>query len=162
MVASVTLRDIKARCFIDPVTRCWEWLGCVQGNGYGRVTTNGKSQYVHRVVYRLARGTIESGYDVCHKCDNRKCANPKHLFQGTRKQNMEDCVAKQRHARGYDHGTHCRGDRCHFSILTWEKVREIRKLWSGRKSTAILAMRFGVSKDNIRRIIRLDTWKERA
>ena len=28
--------------------------------------------------------------DLCHACNNEKCSNPKHLYWGTRKENIED------------------------------------------------------------------------
>jgi hypothetical protein len=79
---------------------CREFTGCVQSNGYARATVNRVTDYAHRHIYRLTTGPIPEGLDVCHECDNRKCIEPKHLFLGTRKQNMEDAVSKGRQARG--------------------------------------------------------------
>jgi hypothetical protein len=52
---------------------------------------------VHRIMYTIVNGPVSSDLDVCHSCDNRLCCNPAHLWVGTRKQNMEDCLAKARH-----------------------------------------------------------------
>jgi hypothetical protein len=82
-------------------TGCLEYQGCVQANGYTRITVSRKSDYGHRHVYRLAKGPIPEGLDVRHKCDNRKCINPDHLEVGTRLQNMRDAVDRRRQARGF-------------------------------------------------------------
>ncbi len=77
-----------------------EFQGCIQENGYSRATVNRVSDYGHRHIYRLTKGSIPRGMDVCHSCDNRKCINPDHLFLGTRLDNMADAVSKGRQAKG--------------------------------------------------------------
>lgn len=86
---------------INPDTSCWEWNGCIQANGYGRVRIYNRSMGAHRASYLVFKGEIPEKVDVCHKCDNRKCVNPENLFLGTRKDNMQDAVSKGRQAKGF-------------------------------------------------------------
>lgn len=96
------LRHLLARCN-KTSDGCLEYQGCVQSNGYARATIRRKTDHAHRHAYRLANGVeIPKGIDVCHRCDNRRCINPDHLFLGTRKDNMQDAVAKGRQAKAFD------------------------------------------------------------
>lgn len=80
---------------INKSTNCWEWtLSC--DNGYGRIKVNYKRMLVHRISYYIYKGYIPDNMFVCHHCDNPKCCNPEHLFLGTPKDNMQDCLKKKR------------------------------------------------------------------
>lgn len=67
---------------------CHEWVGGKNGNGYGRVSINGKMHYVHRLAFEEAFGTIPDGLLIDHICHNRCCVNTKHLRLANGQQNM--------------------------------------------------------------------------
>jgi len=144
---------------IDFVTGCWNWDGRPRENGYCRTTFSRKQWYVHRMSYTVFVGDIPEGFDVCHRCDNRRCCNPSHLFVGTRKDNMADAVAKGRQASGEKLSLLTRGDKSHLAKLTTAEVVEIRSMKLNGLKTKELSERFNISRDNIRRIIRRDTWR---
>lgn len=139
---------------------CMEFTGCVQGNGYARATVNRKTDYAHRHVYRLLKGEIPDGMDVCHKCDNRKCINPAHLFLGSRLENMKDAQAKGRISSGERHSkTVPRGEDNNRAKLTEGNVLAIREIAGKEISNKKLAEIFGVDKTLIGLIVRRKLWR---
>ena len=77
---------------------CWLWQKGKTITGYGRISYGGGSHYAHRVSYQVFKNhaLINSGVikddTVCvlHKCRNRNCVNPDHLYLGTQEDNARD------------------------------------------------------------------------
>lgn len=82
----------------EPVTECgcWIWLGTINTNGYGRISLTGRKEQAHRYSFVLFKGKLAAGMQVNHKCDNPLCVNPDHLYAGTQKQNIRDCIDRGR------------------------------------------------------------------
>jgi hypothetical protein len=126
---------------------CWEWLGAIGSGGYGNIGTrvfNGKvNTLAHRLSWLLHRGEDAGRYCVCHRCDNRKCVNPEHLFLGTRDDNNKD-----RESKG-------RGRTAKFSE---SDVLAIRAAGAGGESGLSIARRYGAGHSNICKILRGGSW----
>jgi hypothetical protein len=134
---------------------CWEWTGEENTNGYGRFSHQEQKSLAHRFSYELFFGDVPAGLNVCHRCDNRKCVNPSHLWLGSQSANLSDAVSK-----GRMHRPDTRGHRNGNTTLTWEKVRAIRDLDSRGIRKFRIAKLFGVSPSTVTNITTLATWKE--
>ena len=154
----MTTEDIKQRAKINPDTGCWEWLG-TKRNGYGRTTTGSRSDgtrksiSAHRLSYQLFNGNIPPGNVVCHKCDNRCCINPDHLFAGTVQDNVNDRERKGRNKppKGSENG---RAKLSEKDVLTARTERSDRGT-----SYQALAKKYGVAKKTIMDAVKGVNWK---
>ena len=87
---------------------CWEWQACTRPDGYGHYRYKYKNWLAHRFSWTLTNGEILEELCVLHKCDNRKCVNPNHLFLGTYKDNAVDRENKGRGVYPQGQKTHCK------------------------------------------------------
>lgn len=132
---------------VDRTGGCWEWIGPTIKKGYGKCKV-GQERQAHRVAYTIAVGPIPPGLFVCHRCDNRRCCRPDHLFLGDNSTNIRDMVAKGRS------GT---------AKMTPDTVRAMRAYHkaSGESVTAV-GVRFGMSRAQAYLILTGKAWKDVA
>jgi hypothetical protein len=131
---------------------CILWTGARNEDGYGVMRIDGKNQLVHRLTFAAAQGLeLKKGAVIMHSCDNPLCINPTHLSFGSHIANVADKMAKNRQAKGENHG---------LSRLKENEVREILLTHSQKRGFGCkaLAKKFGVDKMTIKRVIRRETW----
>ena len=85
---------------------CWNWTGATS-RGYGQLTHKGIHQTAHRFVYAGLVGVIDGDNWILHRCDNRLCVNPQHLYQGTPVDNRADMLNRERWAHPWGKRENC-------------------------------------------------------
>lgn len=134
---------------------CWDWRAYIKPTGYGQFTVHhGKYVNASRIAYILTHGEISDSLEVCHSCDNPKCVNPRHLFLGSHKDNMQDMVNK---GRGKLPPT-LYGKYNSSSKLSKSKVKKIFEMKDKGKSLRYIGNKFGVTKQAIWSIIHKKNW----
>ena len=134
----------RARVFANKISYnsssdCWKWAGYIDRGGYGRFSVEGISTLAHRFSWILCNGPIPKDLLVLHRCDNRKCVNPVHLYLGDESDNHGDMIGRKRHSTV----------KCRF---TQAEVDYIRELLASGNSQKQIAERFDVSMTTISKI----------
>jgi hypothetical protein len=159
MSSKQTAESFWAR--IKKTESCWEWQGAVNSTGYGSVGWHGKTYSAHRIAAYLAgmltdmrapNSTDRPNTYVLHKCDNRKCCNPNHLFLGSYRDNMLDAYKKNRKSQQ-------KGEKHTNAKLTNQQAIEIRKRYSTGEKQIPLAKEYKISQHAVSLIIRNETYK---
>lgn len=134
---------------------CWAFTGALV-SGYGQLRINGQQIYAHRLSWIEHNGPIPKGLYVLHKCDNRWCINPDHLFLGTYKDNSDDMIKK---GRAKHDGYLVQGERNGHSILKEKDIIEIKRLLDAGFTHSSIGEFFGVTRECITRINRGINWR---
>jgi hypothetical protein len=145
--------------FVNKTEDCWVWLGRKR-SGYGNFSITAElTVAAHRYSYELAYGAISNGLWVLHRCDNRACVNPNHLFLGTHSDNIRDAYSKGRGGFQTHFENVPKGESHPRSKLSNNQLLEICDPVNAKVPAKILGPRYGVSEQTIWRIKRGDRRK---
>lgn len=145
----------------DPILRFWQrvnltaddsrcWVYPIETKGdYPKVKINGKTWKANRFVWFLTHG-YDTPMIVRHACDNPHCVNPKHLLEGTKRDNAYDAMERGRNVKGETHG---------MSKLKEHQVREIRALVQQGTPLVHIAPLFNIRTVTVASIRDRRTWK---
>jgi len=156
---AITLEGIDVAGFsrrfwakVDKSRNCWIWTAHVGDSGYGSMHVRRTPRPAHRVSWLLAYGNVPSKIYVLHKCDNRLCVRPDHLFLGTAKDNHWDMRAKGR-------DDFPRGERSHTAKINETIVLYIRALRLIGWKYAEICKLFGLSRDLVSNVGERRSWR---
>jgi hypothetical protein len=155
------VRGPLAERFWDKVKKsngCWTWTAGQMGAGYGclYVATMKRMLQAHRVSWMLHHGSLPpKGVGVLHRCDNRLCVRPDHLFLGTQEDNVRDCREK---GRWNDR----RGSKNARSVLRESDIPEIRRRAKAGTTRAQLAREYGITWAAMRDVVNGKHWRHVA
>lgn len=159
---SKRIKRFWSRVDIRGPDECWNWNHAMNRSGYGIVklwalADRGKAVTAHRFAWAVANGPVPkgSGYHgtvVAHRCDNRRCCNPAHLFLTDQRGNLQDCLDKGRGNKAF-------GERAGKTKLTEGEVLSIRHDAARGMDRAALAERHHVTVQTVMDVTTRKSWK---
>lgn len=109
---------------------------------------NGSLRRSHRVAYTIAYGPIPEGLSICHKCDNKRCVRPDHLFAGTSHDNNADFMAKGLSVK-----------KCITTAkITPDQVLAIREDGANLEHPQDIGIKYGLSQSQVIEILEGRSW----
>ena len=146
---------------VEKTRRCWWWKPTKKSNTRGIFCAAGHRYQSSVYSWILHNGPIRNGLYVLHTCDNPACVRPDHLFLGTQKENLQDCLKKGR----FNHGSRgSRGELHPLARLSESDVREIRRRYVkgtgryNRGNSLQLSREYGVCTAEILQIAKGIRW----
>ncbi len=82
------IERIRTNCLVDS-NGCWNWAGKLNNRSRPVCRINNKTTLAYRHTYEAYYNKKVTQL-VCHSCDNPKCCNPEHLFEGSNQDNQLD------------------------------------------------------------------------
>lgn len=137
---------------------CWGWSGSVSTAGYSLIFSNHETKWGHRFSFEFHKEPIKNGNIICHHCDNPVCTRPDHLFQGTMRDNIQDCISKGRF-KYVSNNCKARGEKVGGSKLKENEVIQIKKMIEDGFDNKFIAELFHVRHSTISSIRVGKTWR---
>lgn len=119
---------------------CWPWRGG-QSMGYGIFSLGSAPVRAHRLSLAVFGGGVADDLMACHKCHNKLCVNPGHLYAGTASDNLHDTISSGRHGNG---------DR-RFWKFSADEGREMYRLWTLGYTYRFIGRKFGCKHGTVKR-----------
>lgn len=170
LLDAVLAEKIARRSKVNPETplvegvHCREWQGALNDLFYGRLWNGVRLEYVHRIAWRITHGPIPEGKRVLHRCDNPRCNEDLHLWDGTARDNTQDMMAKGRHLEGRRRVSEAlrgrpspmRGNKHPSSIL--KSREEAIEIYHDTRMGTEIAKAYGISPSSVYAIKRGSQW----
>lgn len=122
---------------------CILWVGALDKDGYGIFQFHRKGLKAHRTALslRLGRALTRKEYAL-HRCHNRRCLNPDHLYVGNQHDNMRDMIVAGRKV--------VRCGSSHYNTRFTE--RQLAAIMADTRRRKIVMAEYGVSATHYHRI----------
>lgn len=130
--------------FIKTDQGCWYWAGALDQRGYGFLKYKCKRIRAHRFSWTIYKDEIPEGMLVLHKCNNKRCVNPEHLYIGDDSDNLQDALA-------------CKDRR--GQALSGDDVRNIRRMLRDEIKGKLIAWIYQVTPSNVSCIKNNKIWE---
>lgn len=147
---------LLSRATKDELTGCINW-NSARGNTYSQIGASRVVYDVHRAMFSICNPEIDiSSLYVCHKCNNKRCINPEHLYAGTALDNARDAVSTEQYKKSR---RGARGEKAARAKLTAKEVLKIRIRDSHGENRSAIAREHSVTPQCIDEIVKRGTWK---
>lgn len=128
---------------------CVAYPFCRTSDGYGRIRMDGKTVNVHAYVAERVHGPRpSSGHEVCHSCGkgHEGCVNPRHLYWGTRSDNVQDAIRHGTFGGGY---VAPRGEKAIGAKFSDALVAEVKMRLARGERQVTIAKATGMSQGHV-------------
>ena len=131
---------------------CWGWNSFIDSTGSGQIGSRNHIISAYRLSWLIHKGSIPKGLMVLHKCHNRACTNPAHLYTGTAKDNTRDMLIAERGKFNQQSSKRTK--------LTLDQAKEIKLLLAITElSQYEIAKKFNVGRGTVQDIKRNKMWR---
>jgi ribosomal protein S14 len=158
MSAMLTIDERIERFFskVQKTDGCWHWTGASNHLSYGQMLWIDRVVNATRISWWIHHGYMPMRHEhVCHRCDVPSCVRPDHLFLGSARDNVRDCIQKGRFkflaARS--------GVKNNKAKMTRAKVRKARRMREQGATISAIAREFGLARSTTREIVYGRNWR---